>query len=82
MVRAYAGVLGYTAWSVVLVRVAKDGGAVESAFLAAVVALFVFAAIGAVIGQLAINTVHHSVRGRLAGQIALGADQDKSVPRS
>jgi len=70
MGRSYAGILGSLAFSVEMLRgVVRSGGA-ESTVLAAVIALFAFAAIGFVIGEFGAWTVDNSVRSRLAAEIA------------
>ena len=73
MGRAYAGVLGPLAFLTVLVRSLLRSVAVETTVWQAVAALFVFAAIGALIGQIAGWIVDDSVRGRLAAEIAAHA---------
>ncbi len=73
MGRAYAGVLGPLAFLTVLVRSLLRSVAVETTVWQAVAAMFVFAAIGALIGQIAGWIVDDSVRGRLAAEIAAHA---------
>jgi len=76
--RTYAGVLGYLAWVVVVLRGVKEGGATESVMLSAVVALFTLAAVGAVVGRLAAATVSESVRRQLAEEITARAGAVRS----
>jgi hypothetical protein len=70
MGRAYAGVMGPLAFLTTLVRCQLRSVSVETTVVQAVLCLFVFAAIGGVIGQLAGWIVDDSVRARLAAEIA------------
>ena len=73
MGRSYAGVLGPLAFATVLVRgMARDGG-IQGTIWQAVIGLFAFAIVGAVLGQLAGWIVDDSVRARLAAEMAAGA---------
>jgi hypothetical protein len=73
MGRAYAGVMGPLAFVTVLLRCLLRSVAVETTIWQAVAALFAFAAIGGVIGQLAGWIIDDSVRQRLAAEIAAHA---------
>jgi hypothetical protein len=62
MGRAYAAALGPLAFTCVIARGLAGGSSVEGTFAAASAALFVFAAIGYIVGQLAEFLVNESVR--------------------
>ncbi len=61
MGRTYAGILGPISFGTVIARNLIDGGSVESAMIFASVALFVFAAIGFVIGTIAERIVVEAI---------------------
>jgi len=65
MAVTYAGILGTLASTVVLLRSVKEGGAVEPAVVASLVGLIAFAALGFVVGRLALASIEESVRRRL-----------------
>lgn len=69
MGRTFAGILGLTAFVTVLVRGLIDGHPYPTLLLATV-ALFVFAAMGWVIGKIAETTVEGSVRAAFEAQLA------------
>ena len=71
MSRLYAGILGPLAMCVVICRGWLGSGGVEGTLIQSTVYLAVFAAIGAVLGQIAQATVDESVRQRLEAQLAL-----------
>jgi hypothetical protein len=73
MGRNYAVVMGTLAFSTVVLRCVLRSSAVEATVGQAVIGLFVFAAIGAAVGQLAGWIVDDSVRARLAAEIAASA---------
>jgi hypothetical protein len=73
MGRAYAGILGPLAFLTVLVRCLLRSVAVETTVWQAVAAMFLFAAIGGVMGQIAGWIVDDSVRAQLAAEIAAHA---------
>ena len=76
MGRTYAGILGTVSFSTVLVRGLIDGGGVESTLLTACACLFVFAALGAVVGRTAAWVVDESVRAKVNAELdALQAAQ-------
>jgi hypothetical protein len=79
MGRAYAVVMGSLAFSTVVLRCVLRSSAVEATVGQAVICLFVFAAIGAAIGQLAGWIVDDSVRTRLADEIAASAIANNKV---
>jgi hypothetical protein len=62
MGRAYAGILGPLAFALLAARGVGSGWGAEPTLLAAIAALFVFAALGYVTGQLADYLVNQSVR--------------------
>ena len=76
MGRAYAGVMGPLAFLTVVVRCLLRSVSVETTIWQAVAGLFLFAAIGGLIGQLAGWIVDDSVRGRLAEEIAAHAKSE------
>lgn len=62
MGRSYAGILGPLAGTLVLVRGAISGSGLESTLLVACGAMFGFAAIGFIAGQLAESFIAEGVR--------------------
>ena len=80
MGRAYAGILGPLAFALVCARGVLAAGGVEATLLAAIAALFVFAAIGYLAGQTADYLVRESVR--IQFQTAMAAwEQTKTQPK-
>ena len=75
MGRSYAGMLGPLAFALVIARGAVAGWALEPTLLSASAALFVFAAIGYLAGQLAEFLVNESVR--MQFQAAMAAWETK-----
>jgi hypothetical protein len=75
MGRVYAGILGPLAMAVVICRGWLDSGGVEGTLTQAIVFLFVFALIGAVLGHIAQVTVDESVRVKLESQLAQQGEQ-------
>jgi VIT1/CCC1 family predicted Fe2+/Mn2+ transporter len=69
MGRAYAGVLGYLAAALTLVRGAIAHGGVEGTLLSSIAALAIFAVLGFVLGTIAEATVDQAVRQRLEAQL-------------
>ena len=70
MGRSYAGILGPLAFVTEIARGVLRSAGNESTVTTAVAALFVFAAIGFVLGELAGWIVNDAVRSRLAMEIA------------
>jgi hypothetical protein len=70
MGRSYAGILGPLAFVTEVARGVSRSAGTESTVMAAVAALFAFAVIGFVLGELAGWIVNDSVRSRLAAEIA------------
>ena len=62
MGRTYAGILGAIGFLTVVARGIASGGGLESTLKTASASLFVLAAVGAVVGQLAAWIVDESVR--------------------
>ncbi len=78
MGRAYAGVLGYLASALTLVRGAVAGSGLEGTVMMAVAAMAIFALIGFVIGTIAETTVDHAIREKLETQLVGGTPPDES----
>jgi hypothetical protein len=76
MGRAYAGILGPLAFALVIARSAASGGGMEATLLAASLALFAFAAVGYLAGQMADYLVRDTVRTQF--QRAMADWKDKS----
>ena len=70
MARAYAGILGYLAMAVTMLRGALHGAGVEGTIVQAVAAMAVMAIVGAVVGAIAQHTVDESVRISLEKELA------------
>ncbi len=64
MGRAYAGILGPLAFATILARSLIEGGNVEATLKVATLCLFLFAAIGFIVGQIAEMVVLESVKTR------------------
>jgi hypothetical protein len=69
MGRTYAGVLGLLAFVVVIARGLIHQGSVSSTMTLALFAMFTFAGIGLVLGQMAAQTVADALRSQLSAQI-------------
>jgi hypothetical protein len=81
MGRAYAGILGPLAFALAVARGVALGSGAEGTLLAASAALFVFAAIGYVAGELADRFVTESVRTQFqAAMTAWEARHEKASP--
>ena len=70
MGRSYAGILGPLAFVTEIARGVLRSAGTESTVMTAVAALFVFAFVGFVLGELAGWIVNDAVRSRLAAEIA------------
>jgi hypothetical protein len=70
MGRIYAGILGPLAMVVIICRGIMDSAGLEGTLTLAIVALAVYAAIGAVLGQIAQATIDESVRYKIEQQLA------------
>ena len=69
MGRDYAGILGSTALVTVLVRGLVQSGGIESILPTAIGAMFLFAAIGWLIGNAAARIVDESVQQRINAEL-------------
>ncbi|MGI9456010.1 MAG: hypothetical protein ACR2NU_05575 [Aeoliella sp.] len=78
MGRAYAGVLGYLAAALTLVRGAVSGAGLEGTLLTAIAAMAIFATIGFVLGVIAETTVDHAMQEQLESQLATGTPSVES----
>jgi hypothetical protein len=76
MGRIYAGILGPLAMVVIICRGLKDSAGLEGTLTLAIVALAAYAAIGAVLGQIAQATVDESVRLKIEQQLASPAAEN------
>jgi hypothetical protein len=70
MGRAYAGTLGPLAFASIIARGVIVGAGLEGTLAAASAALFVFAAVGYIVGQLAEFLVNESVRTQFQAAMA------------
>lgn len=68
MGRTYSGVLGLLAFLVVIARGLIHQGSVSSTMTLALLAMFTFAGIGLVLGQLAAQTVADALRSQLVAE--------------
>jgi hypothetical protein len=85
MGRSYAGALGTLAFALVAVRGVLSGGGAEQALLAASAAMFAFAAIGYIVGNLAEHLVSESVRTQFQTAMATWDENkpdNKTQPKS
>lgn len=69
MGRTYAGVLGFTAFSTILIRGTLAGSSADDVMLTATLLLFAFAAVGWMVGSIAETTVIDAVRQRFATEM-------------
>lgn len=79
MGRSYAGVLGPLAFAISIARGVADGAGVEGTLLAASAALFLFAAIGYVVGQTADYLVSESVQTQFRAAMAAWDDKQQQT---
>jgi hypothetical protein len=66
----YAGILGLLAFATCLARGIVHGGGFESSLGTACLAMFMFAAVGLILGYVAQRTVEASVEQRVAAELA------------
>lgn len=66
---SYAGILGSLAYVIVILRGVLQGYAVEGTIRLSILMLFVFAAVGYVIGKIAESTVKESIRVQLQREL-------------
>ncbi len=78
MGKYYAGVLGPLACGMILARGLIAGGGLESTIATACLALFGFAALGWIAGQLAQRFIDESVRNRFQAAMASLGEQKKA----
>lgn len=74
MGRTYAGILGPLAFTIVVARSLLAGGGSETTLLLACVCLFMFAAIGYVVGQLADSIVFDAVKAKFDEELQARED--------
>ena len=70
MSRVYAGILGPLAMAVIIGRGLLGSSGVEGTLTTATVYLLLFAALGAILGQVAEATIDESVRTQLQKQLS------------
>ena len=66
---SYAGILGTLAYVIVILRGVLQGYAVEGTIKLSILLLFVFAAIGYVIGKIAETTLEDAIRVQLQREL-------------
>ena len=66
---SYAGILGTLAYVIVIFRGVLQGYAVEGTIKLSILLLFVFAAIGYVIGKIAESTIEDSIQVQLQREL-------------
>ena len=66
---SYAGILGSLAYVIVISRGVLQGYAVEGTVKLSILMLFVFAAVGYVIGKIAESTIKDSIRVQLQREL-------------
>ena len=66
---SYAGILGSLAYVIVISRGVLQGCAVEGTVKLSILMLFVFAAVGYVIGKIAESTIKDSIRVQLQREL-------------
>ena len=66
---SYAGILGTLAYVIVILRGVLQGYAVEGTIKLSILLLFVFAAIGYVIGRIAESTIEDSIQVQLQREL-------------
>jgi hypothetical protein len=81
MGRAYAGILGPLAFGLVCARGVLAASGTEATLVAAMSALFIFAGIGYLAGQMADYLVRESVRTQFQSAMAVW-EQNKTQPQS
>lgn len=86
MGRDYAGILATTALVTVITRGLVMSGGIESILIAAIGAMFLFAAIGWLIGNAAARIVDESVRQRINAELEAmehgGKPADSKAPKT
>ena len=79
MGRTYAGVLGTLAMVTVVARGLIHGGGVELTLKSASLCLFLFAAIGWIIGLLADQAIEDAARRKLSGELSAATAEGESA---
>lgn len=80
MGRTYAGILGPLAFATVIARGLFDGGSLATTVWSASWSLFLFAAIGYVIGNIASATIRESVQLQMNKELeALQSEDDEEL---
>lgn len=77
MASLYAGVLGLLAFASCLTRGLLHGSDAQATLIAGCLHLGAFAAIGAVLGRLAGQTIEESVRKRVADEVAAEEERER-----
>jgi hypothetical protein len=75
--RSLAGILGPLAFVVVTVRAIRYSTPLGESVLTALIAMFVFAAVGMIVGKIAESAIEEAVRGRVVEELAQ-TDQENS----
>ncbi len=82
MGRIYAGILGSLAMVTIVARALVHGGGAETTMKVAVVCLFLFAAIGWIIGLLAEQTIQEAAHRRLTAELQALADESTAEDKA
>jgi hypothetical protein len=82
MGRAYAGVLGPLAFAISIAKGVVAGSGIEGTLLAASAALFLFAAIGYVVGQTADYLVSESVQTQFRAAMAAWEEKQQQQAKT
>jgi len=77
---SYAGILGTLAYVIVILRGVLQGYAVEGTIKLSILLLFVFAAIGYVIGKIAESTIEDSIQVQLQRELEALEKTDEVTP--
>jgi hypothetical protein len=80
MGRQYAGTLGPIAFVTVIVRNLIDGGHADSALMAALMALFAFAALGYLLGRMAEHTIVEAVESSFHARLRASEQPHPGAP--
>ncbi len=81
MARIYAGILGILAFLTILARGALHGDSAESSLLLAWCCLWVFAAVGYVLGWMAEATVEQAVIAQVEAELAAQEEKAKTAKK-
>ncbi len=80
MARTYAGILGPLAMAVVICRGWLQASGVQGTLTTAIVSLFLFALVGAILGHIAQSTIDESVQSQLQQQLTQHAGSTSGFP--